>query len=110
MALAAIVTTYETSGVVVTAIFDMLPYESNSLYIARFKDARFDDLRAFLQRQAGVEGVEMITQARLDLRRVDDSERFDLPILVVCDASLPASNAILADDVRLADPRCLRRK
>lgn len=98
MALAAIVTTYETSGVVVTAIFDMLPYESNSLYIARFKDARFDDLRAFLQRQAGVEGVEMITQARLDLRRVDDSERFDLPILVVCDASLPASNAILADD------------
>jgi putative ABC transport system permease protein len=99
MALAAVVTTYETSGVVVTAIFDILPYQSNSLYIARFKDAHLDDLRAFLQRQTGVERVEMITQARLDLRRVDDSESFDLPILVVCDAGLPASHAILGDDM-----------
>jgi putative ABC transport system permease protein len=99
MALASVVTTYETGGVVVNVIFGMLPYQSNSLYIARFKDTHLDDIRSFLQRQIGVEGVEMITQARLDLRRVDDSEAFDLPILVVCDAGLPASHATLGDDM-----------
>jgi hypothetical protein len=39
--------------------------------------------------------VEMITQARLDLRKVDNGGMFDLPILVVCEAG---AGTVLAED------------
>jgi predicted lysophospholipase L1 biosynthesis ABC-type transport system permease subunit len=98
MALAVMIATFEASGVVVRTIFDLLPYDRNSLYIARFRDLHFDDLRAFLNRQPGMESVEIISQALLNLRQVDDGQRFDLPILVSCDAGLSTSGVILAEE------------
>jgi putative ABC transport system permease protein len=98
IALAVMITTFEASGVVVTTIFDMLPYDRNSLYIARFKDLHFDDLRAFLERQPGVESVEIISQTLLNLRKVDDGEPFELPTLVLCAPDLPRSGVLLAED------------
>ena len=86
--LALMFTTFEASEAVVRAIFEILPDERNSLYIARFKDSHVDDLRSFLDHQAGVQSVEIITQARLELTQVDDGGAFDLPSLVACEAGL----------------------
>jgi putative ABC transport system permease protein len=97
IALALMIATFETSEAVVAAVFNILPYERNSLYIARFRDSHKDGLRAMLERQPGVESVEIITEARLRLRRVDQGDLFDLPCLVVCDGS--TSGLVLSDEL-----------
>jgi putative ABC transport system permease protein len=97
-ALALMMTTFEASGAVVRAIFEMLPYDRNGLYIARFKDAHAAELRAFLEQQPGVQNVQIVTQARLDLKQVDRQQPTDLPSLVVCDDALRESAIVLSED------------
>jgi putative ABC transport system permease protein len=97
-ALALMMTTFEASGAVVRAIFEMLPYDRNGLYIARFKDAHASELRAFLEQQPGVQNVQIVTQARLDLKQVDRQQPTDLPSLVVCDDALRESAVVLSEE------------
>jgi putative ABC transport system permease protein len=97
--LALMIATLVTSGAVIRAIFDVLPYESDGLYIARFRDSHVDALRALLERQPGVRKIEMIAEARINIRRIDDGEIFDLPYLAVCDPHALAGQITLADDV-----------
>ena len=97
--LALMIATLVTSGAVIRAIFDLLPYEKDSLYIARFTDSNVDRLRALLDRQPGIRKVETITVARINVRRIDDAQRFDLPYLVMCDPVAAPGALTLADDV-----------
>jgi putative ABC transport system permease protein len=97
--LALLITTLVTSGVVVRAIFEMLPVDRNGLYIARFQDTQVDALRGFLKRQPGVGKIETITEARLHVRRVDDGNGFDLPYVVVCDQDAAPGALTMSDDV-----------
>src|SRR5262249_47579168 len=69
---ALMIATLVTSGAVLRTIYDLVPYDPSSLYIARFQDAQIDGLRAFLDRLSGVEGTSIITEARLHVRRIDD--------------------------------------
>jgi putative ABC transport system permease protein len=70
-ALAMMMATFEASGAVVQGVVDLLPFDRDSLFVAGFKDAQGNAVQAFLSQLPGVGGVEMITQVRLPLRKVD---------------------------------------
>ncbi len=70
IALTLIVTTFETSTVVQRATFDALPFDPHSLYIAGVNESNGENLRAFVERQPGVEKFEVLTQSRLELRTI----------------------------------------
>ena len=97
--LALMISTLVSSGAVIGKIFEVLRYQKSSLYIARFNDSHIEGLRAFLARQPGIGKIDMITEARVHLQRVDDGENFDLPYLVVCDPDAAPGTLTMADDV-----------
>jgi putative ABC transport system permease protein len=81
------IATFEAVAEVISAVFDVLPDQADSLYIGRFRDAQKDGLRAFLMRQPGVRAVHLITQTRLRMRGVnpDDTRAFSFNYLVACE-------------------------
>ncbi len=64
---AVLIATFEAGTAVVRGIFNVLPYDRNSLYLAGFRD---EDVRDFFHRLEGVRSVDIMTQARLELRMV----------------------------------------
>ena len=69
--LTMIITTFEASAAVVRAIFDSQPYDLSSLFITGFRDSHRDRVLTFVERLPGVQGVDMMTQAKLQLRSVN---------------------------------------
>lgn len=112
--IAILIATFEASGAVVQALFDILPYERDSLYIARFKLPAPAALRAFLERQPGVENVQIIAQTRLQLRGIGGprpkaflksnvESAIDSPQAIICDPNPSAApsedtSVIVAED------------
>jgi putative ABC transport system permease protein len=99
-----LVATFAAGTAVSRAVSDVLPYDQNRLYLARFRDSHHNDIRTFLDRQPGVEHFEIMTQARLQLRRMTlpgakKTIHFDAPYLSVCDSSAPNGSVVIADDV-----------
>jgi putative ABC transport system permease protein len=70
-ALTLMMATFQTSSAVAHAVFEALPYDRDALYIAGFKDSHRDRLREFLRSEPDVEAVEMLIQARLQLKTLD---------------------------------------
>ena len=70
-ALTLMIATFEMSSVVGRAVFDLMPAEGSTLYIAGFKEPYRAPIGTLLDRQPGVESIEMFTQARLRLLSVD---------------------------------------
>ena len=113
-ALTILVATFETSSAIVRAIFSILPFDQNSLYITRFRSGRADGLKSFIQHQPGVENVQVMAQARLELRGVGglrssgfkprkDEAAIDSPQMIVCDPSLAAAGTRTANLVASSD-------
>jgi predicted lysophospholipase L1 biosynthesis ABC-type transport system permease subunit len=67
---AVLIATFEASAVVVRSVFNLLPYDRNSLYLAGFRETDRTSVRAYLERQPGIDDVQIMTQARLELRTV----------------------------------------
>ncbi|HYL39524.1 MAG TPA: FtsX-like permease family protein [Bryobacteraceae bacterium] len=84
---ALLAATFEVSAAVVRGIFNVLPFDRNGLYLAGFRETDRASVRAFLERLPGVERIQILTQARLELRMVKNPpiERFK------AHAALPAS-------------------
>jgi putative ABC transport system permease protein len=70
VAFLTMIATFEARGEVIRAVFDVLPYQGDSLYITRFKNSQKESLNAFLSQQPGVRNVRLITQSRVRLRHV----------------------------------------
>jgi putative ABC transport system permease protein len=99
-----LVATFAAGTAVARAVSDVLPYDQNRLYLARFRDSHQNDVRTFLDRQPGVEHFEIMTQARVQLRSMTipgakKIVHFDAPYLSVCDSSVPNGGVAIADDV-----------
>lgn len=96
--------TFAAGTAVSRAVSDVLPYDQNRLYLARFRDSQHSTVRTFLDQQPGVEHFEIMTQARVQLRGMTSpgakkTARFDASYLAVCDASLPSGGVAIAEDV-----------
>ncbi|MBZ5606186.1 MAG: hypothetical protein LAO79_28170, partial [Acidobacteriia bacterium] len=104
-ALTLMVATFELSGVVAHAVFDVLPYDRNSLYVAGFRESYREPLRAFLEKLPGVDSVEILSEARMRLLSVDGLDYAFLKgeiHTVVCDsvssAAAGPARLMVADD------------
>jgi putative ABC transport system permease protein len=93
-----IVTTFEASGAAIDAVSAALPYGGANLVIANFEDSHRDAVRAFLDRQPGVETVELLTQTWLRVARVNGVPVEGSRYLVQC-SGLPKEGAVVADDL-----------
>ncbi len=93
-----ITATFESSGAVIQAVSAALPYSDANLLVADFDNSYRETVRTFLQRQPGVEKVEMQTQTWLRLARVNGVAIEDARYLGRCTAD-SLSGAILADDL-----------
>ncbi|MBZ5610166.1 MAG: FtsX-like permease family protein [Acidobacteriia bacterium] len=67
-ALTVMIATFEAGSVVVQATLGALPFDPHSLYIAGVNESNRASLRTFVERQPGVQGFQIMTQARLELR------------------------------------------
>ena len=98
MGVMLITATFETSDAVMRVVSNALPYKDKNLLIANFEDSRRETVRAFLERQPGVEAVEMRTETWLRVERVNGIPVEDSRYLVQC-AAIPTTGAVIADDL-----------
>lgn len=72
VSLVMIVATFESRSTVVLTILDLIPNDRTSLYIAGFRNSESTlAVTAFVRALPGVEAVDVLTQARLQLRAID---------------------------------------
>jgi putative ABC transport system permease protein len=107
------IATSQARDEVIRAVFELLPYRGDSLYIGRFRNSQKDSLLAFLKSQPGVTALRLITQTKLRLRFVSppivDTGPLYVSYTAACEPAefFPASRsrsqvhtpAVMADDV-----------
>lgn len=92
-----IVATFAASGAAIEAVSAALPYPDANLVIANFDAPHRDAVRAFLNRQSGVEKVEMLTQIWLRVAQVNGMPVESARYLANCGAR--SSGLVIADEL-----------
>lgn len=89
VALSIMIATFETGEVVAQGTLDLVPFDPSDLYIGNFKDTQ--GVRAFLERQTGVQKIQILTQARLDLKVIRNRAKANTAAGAIRDELLQAA-------------------
>jgi putative ABC transport system permease protein len=103
VAFTVMVATFEAGGAAARAAAEVVSYDRNSLYVAGFKETARGKMRAFLEAQPGVESVNILSQARLNVRDADGPVP-GMPHFAVCDPApqgggIGPPKLVMADDI-----------
>jgi putative ABC transport system permease protein len=93
-----ITATFSSSGAATLVLSATLPDPDTNLMVADFDDSARETVRAFLERQPGVERVEMVAQTWLRLARVDGVPLEESRYLARC-APAPQAGAVISDEL-----------